>query len=55
MGKKFDLDLDSLHPDKIESYFKMKADLSTLKSLLKDSGLGSLKLEKKVGKFLYDS
>jgi len=33
----------------------MKDDLSSLKTLLSAGGLGSLKLEKKVGKFLYDS
>ncbi|HCW44322.1 MAG TPA: hypothetical protein DGU45_03310 [Planctomycetes bacterium] len=55
MGKKWDLDLDGLHPDKIESYFKMKADLSIMKDLLTAGGLGSLKLEKKVAKFLYDA
>lgn len=55
MNKKWDLDLEKLHPDKIESYQEMKESLSQLKDMLTTGGLGSLKLEKKVGKFLYDA
>ena len=33
----------------------MKDDLEKLKMLLTECGLGALKLEKKVGKVLYDS
>ena len=47
--------MDKLHPDKIESYQQMKLDLGLLKDMLGEAGLGALKLEKKVGKFLYDS
>lgn len=53
LGKKWPLDLARLDPEKVDKFQEMKDSLSELKGLLRDAGLGSLKLEKKVSSALY--
>jgi hypothetical protein len=53
-GKTFTYDTEQLNPDKIESYEKMQISLNELHTLLRESGLGKLNIDKAISTFLYE-